>query len=402
MSTTTPDPTPSTQRASAPWLLVARRELLSKLTDKTFLVSTLVMVAMIGGYFGFLVWQSERTQEHTVAVLAVDRPMAQAVERAAGRQDDTEVTVRTVEDTAAAHDLLRAGEADAFLAREDGAGRWELTFESSASAELSALVSDTVAEQVLTEAAAARGTTVAELTRGSEVRTEFLRGDAEKAGVATAVGFVFAFLFYLASMMFGMQLASSVVEEKQNRIVEIIAAAIPLRQLLAGKVLGNTALALSQVLLYTAVALVGLAFTPYAKYLPTVSGPVGWFLAFFLAGFVALACLWAVCGSLVDRVEDLQATSTPLIMTLVVTFVAGLTAEGRVQEVLSFVPPFSPVVMPARVAQGGLDWWEPVLSIVLLLGFAAVTVLAGERIYRRALLQTGGRISWRAAWSRAE
>jgi len=234
------------------------------------------------------------------------------------------------------------------------------------------------------------------------VTTDFLRGDAEKAGVAEVVGFVFVFLFYFAALVFGMQLASSVIEEKQSRIVEIIAAAIPLRHLLAGKVLGNTALALIQLLVYLAVGLVGLSFTSYASYVPALSGPAAWFVAFFLAGFVALACLWAVAGSLASRTEDLQTTSTPLTMLMLVMFFGGLSLDGRAQVIASYVPPVSAVVMPKRILAGGVEWWEPLLALGLLGLFAAITVWIGERLYRRALLQTGGRVSLKQAWSAAE
>ena len=206
---------------------------------------------------------------------------------------------------------------------------------------------------MLADNAAGVGTTVEALEAGSTVSTAFLRGDAEKAGVAEAVGFVFVFLFYFAALIFGMQLASSVIEEKQSRIVEIIAAAIPLRHLLAGKVLGNTALAVIQLLVYLAVGLVGLSFTSYKSYVPALSGPTAWFIGFFLAGFVALACLWAVAGSLASRTEDLQATSTPLTMLMLVMFFGGLSLDGRGQVIASFIPPVSAVVMPKRILAGG-------------------------------------------------
>ncbi len=210
------------------------------------------------------------------------------------------------------------------------------------------------------------------------------------------------FLFYFAALIFGMQLASSVIEEKQSRIVEIIAAAIPLRHLLAGKILGNTVLALLQVLVYVGVGLAGMAFTPYKNFVPTISGPVAWFVAFFVAGFIALSCLWAIAGALASRSEDLQATSTPLTMVIMVVFFAGLFLDGRSQVIGSFVPPLSAVVMPKRILAGGVAWWEPLLALGLLAAFAAVTVWIGERLYRRALLQTGGRVSLRQAWSAAE
>ena len=385
----------------AAWLLVTRREVVSRITDKSFLIGTALMVAMLVGFIGFTAWQEERTDSVTLAATPESVAMATAVADSAPQVDDkVEVTLVEVDDEAAAVSALTDKEVDAWLHPVDGG--WELTSESSEQGVLTGVVEAVVRQQVLAENAAGAGTTVEELEAGSTVSTAFLRGDAEKAAVADAVGFVFVFLFYLAALIFGMQLASSVIEEKQSRIVEIIAAAIPLRHLLAGKVLGNTALAMIQVLIYVAVGLVGLSFTSYKSYVPALSGPAAWFIGFFLAGFIALACLWAVAGSLASRTEDLQTTSTPLTLLILAIFFGGLSLDGRGQVIASFIPPVSAVVMPKRILSGGVAWWEPLLALGLLAVFAAITVWVGERLYRRALLQTGGRVSLRQAWSAAE
>jgi len=393
---------PTNDRRDEPaWLLVTRREVVSRITDKSFLLGTAFMVVLIAGFIGFSAWQEERTDSVTLAATPDSASMATAVADAAPEVDENvEVTVVEVDDRDAAEAALRDDEVDAWLhPTEDG---WQLTSESSEQGSLTDVVRTVVQQQVLADNAADVGTTVEDLQAGSTVTTAFLRGDAERAGVAEAVGFVFVFLFYFAALVFGMQLASSVIEEKQSRIVEIIAAAIPLRHLLAGKVLGNTALAVIQLLVYLVVGLVGLSFTSYKSYVPALSGPTAWFIAFFLAGFIALACLWAVAGSLASRTEDLQATSTPLTMLMLVMFFGGLSLDGRGQVIASFVPPVSAVVMPKRILAGGVEWWEPLVALGLLAAFAAVTVWVGERLYRRALLQTGGRVSLRQAWSAAE
>ena len=383
------------------WLLVTRREVVSRVTDKSFLLGTAFMVVLIAGFIGFSAWQEERTDTVTLAATPDAAAMATAVaDGAPGVDENVEVTVVEVDDRAAAESALREDEVDAWLHPTDDG--WELTSESSEQGSLTDVVEVVVQQQVLADNAAEVGTTVESLQAGSTVTTAFLRGDAEKAGVAEAVGFVFVFLFYFAALVFGMQLASSVIEEKQSRIVEIIAAAIPVRHLLAGKVLGNTALAVIQLMVYLVVGLVGLSFTSYKSYVPALSGPTAWFIGFFLAGFIALACLWAVAGSLASRTEDLQATSTPLTMLMLVMFFGGLSLDGRGQVIASFVPPVSAVVMPKRILAGGVEWWEPLLALGLLAAFAAVTVWVGERLYRRALLQTGGRVSLRQAWSAAE
>jgi ABC-2 type transport system permease protein len=393
--------TTSADRQDTPaWLLVTRREVLAKLTDRTFLIGTVVTVLLIAGFMGFQAWQSAKTSSFTVVATPDDVAMAHAVADGAPDVDeDVEVTVEEVADEDAARAAVRA-DADAWLhPGEDG---WIVTSESSEDGDLTAVVEAVVRQQVLGAKAQEAGTSLEALQEGTSVTTAFLRGDAERAAVADAVGFAFVFLFYLAALLFGMQLASSVIEEKQSRIVEIIAAAIPLRHLLAGKVLGNTVLALLQVLVYVGVGLAGMAFTPYKEFVPAISGPVAWFVGFFVAGFVALSCLWAIAGALASRSEDLQATSTPLTMVIMVVFFAGIFLDGRAQVIGSFVPPLSAVVMPKRILAGGVEWWEPLLALALLAVFAAVTVAIGERLYRRALLQTGGRVSLRQAWTAPE
>ncbi|NYE37413.1 ABC-2 type transport system permease protein [Nocardioides cavernae] len=383
------------------WLLVTRREIVSRITDKSFVLGTAFMVVLIAGFIGFSIWQDEKTTDVTLGATPDSVAMATAIKDGAPDVDDkVEVTVTELADRDAAEAALRDDEVDAWLHPTDDG--WQLTTESSEQDALTTVTRAVVQQTVLADNAAQVGTTVEALQAGSTVTTEFLRGDAERANVAEAVGFVFVFLFYFAALVFGMQLASSVIEEKQSRIVEIIAAAIPLRHLLAGKVLGNTALAVIQLLVYLAVGLVGLSFTSYSSYVPALSGPAAWFVAFFLAGFVALACLWAVAGSLASRTEDLQSTSTPLTMLMLVMFFGGLSLDGRAQVIASYVPPVSAVVMPKRILAGGVEWWEPLLALGLLAVFAGLTVMVGERLYRRALLQTGGRVSLKQAWATAE
>lgn len=388
-------------RQTPAWLLVTRREILAKVTDKAFLLGTLSTVAMIAAAMAFTAWQANSGDEWSLAATPDSRDAAAAVETLSPTlAEDAELDVVEVADRDEAVEALRDGDVDAWL-HADGDG-WTLTYESGDDADLTRLVSTAVAQWTLEERAVAAGTTVAELQAGAEVTEAFLRGDAERAQLASAVGFAFAFLFYLATIIFGMQLANSVVEEKQSRIVEIIAAAVPLRQLLAGKVLGNTVLAVVQIVVYVAVGLVGLRFTPYASFVTSLTGPAVWFVVFFLLGFLALACMWAVAGSLASRTEDLQSTATPVTTLLVALFIGALSLEGRAAEIASFVPPMSAILMPQRILAGSVEWWEPVLAIGLLTVFAGLLVLAGERIYRRSLLQTGGRMSMRQAWTASE
>lgn len=384
------------------WVLVARREVVAKLTDRTFLVSTAVTVALIVGVIALQGFLQGRTSTYTVA--SADSSAAAMVNRIAhgakAVDDKVAVEAQAEPDEAAARGAVADDDVDAWLQRTDEG--WTLVTRGQADSDLVAVVSTVVRDTVLAQNAQQAGTTVRALEAGTHVGTRQLDGDAERAQLVQALGFVFAILFYIAALMFGMTLASSVVEEKQSRIVEMIAAAIPLRQLLAGKVIGNTVLAFGQMAVFVGVGLVGMSFTDYGRYIASISGSVGWFLAFFVLGFVALSCLWAVAGALAARTEDLQSTSAPVTMLMVLMYFGALLLDGTARTVASFVPPVSSILMPMRLLAGEAAWWEPLVALVLLVGFAAALVLVSERIYRRALLQTGGKVSIRQAWRTQE
>lgn len=385
---------------SGMWLLVARREVMVKSTDRTFIVGTIVSLAMIAALVGLQIFLANRTQDYQLAVTPSAVALAESARTAAPDVDeDVVVEVERVPDDAAARTAVVEGTADAWLHRGDGG--WVLTTKSDFEDDLQEVVAQVVRSQALQANAAELGTTLEALERGATLETTLLEGDAERAELVAFLSFVFVFLFYMATVTFGYALASSVVEEKQSRIVEIIATAIPLRHLLAGKVIGNTVLAFVQIALYVAVGLVGMSFTDYSSLTTAVSGAAVWFLVFFLAGFIALACLWAVAGSLASRTEDLQSTTTPLMMLLVAMLFGGLLMEDSWRTVGSFVPPMSAVLMPVRVLDQDVAAWEPFVALTLLLATAALTVKLGERIYRRSLLQSGGQMGLRQAW-RAE
>jgi ABC-2 type transport system permease protein len=386
---------------SRAWALVARREIATRLTDRTFLVGTLLTLTMIIGFVVVQAVLSDRVKDYEVVATAAGASMADAVAGQASELDDkVRVTAVDVADDAGAQAALRDEEADAWLTPRDGG--WVIVARDEVPRDLEAVTATVVRETTLSTNAAAAGTSVEAITAGSELTSDVLEGDADQRDFAQGVAFALAFLFYVSSLVFGFTLAGSIVEEKQSRIVEIIATKIPVRQLLAGKVLGNTALAVAQMGLYAAIGLVGLSFTSFGALLPTVTGALGWFLAFFLVGFLLIACLWAVAGALASRTEDVQSTSTPLTLLLVGIFFGSAFLEGTPQTILSYVPPASAVLMPQRLLEGEAQWWEPVVAIAILLVAAGAVVLVAERLYRRSLLQTQGRISVRQAWSAPE
>ncbi|MCB9012144.1 MAG: ABC transporter permease [Actinobacteria bacterium] len=385
----------------SPWAIVTRREVLVRLTDKAFIIGTLIFMALLLGVTGWAAYQDSGVDHYEVASTPADRAMVASLEANAPEVDGSvRVSAVAVADASAARAALADGRVDAWLHRRgDG---WELLTQSETKTSLFDATQQVVRGAVVAANARAAGTTAEAIQRGATVTSRLVEGNVDRENLGRAAGMIFAFVFYLSSLMFGVQLAGSVVEEKQNRIVEIIASAIPVRHLLAGKIIGNTLVAMLQVVVYIAVGLVGLSFTSYGTYVPELTGPVVWFFAFFLAGFVALASLWAVAGALASRMEDLQATTTPLTLMVMVMFFGSLLFQGTARVIASFAPPFSAVLMPIRIVEQDASAWEALIALTLLLAFTLVTILVGERLYRRSLLQSGGRVGLRAAWSAPE
>jgi ABC-2 type transport system permease protein len=196
--------------------------------------------------------------------------------------------------------------------------------------------------------------------------------------------------------------AMGVVEEKASRVVELILAAVRPWQLLAGKLIGIGAIAVGQMVLYGAVGL-GVASAVGGVHLPdgavgAVALSIGWFVLAY--GF--FAALSAALGSLVSRQEEVSGVLAPVTALLMVSYLLGFTAvgspDGSLARVVSFVPPISTIVMPARMIRGDVPAEDVAISIAIMLVVTAVMLVLGAKIYRAAVLHTGSKLSLRSAW----
>ncbi|MCC3278308.1 ABC transporter permease [Arthrobacter sp. zg-Y40] len=393
-----PEKTAEQGSTTPAWAVVTLREVMVKMRDRTYLISTLVTMVLIVGSVLFSGYMSSRASDFTVAVTDSAGSEIITGADAVGQENDgnTSFEVRTADSEDAALQLVRDEEADAALLRGEE-GTWTLTGREDIDAELRGPVADALTSYVISTNAAAAGTTAEELTAGSKLDEALLEGDAENSSVASAVGFVFSFLFYMATIIFGMAIATSVLEEKQNRVVEILATAIPIRQLLYGKVAGNTVLAIIQLALYAGAALLAMNLTGTAETLGFIIPVSGWFLVFFLVGFLILAAGWAMLGSMASRSEDLNSSSTPVMAVIMAALFAGIFAKGQLLVLASFVPVISSVAMPIRMLSTEVPLWQSLASLVLALAAAYGLLSFSARIYRRAVMQSGGSLTLRKA-----
>ena len=400
--------------------VVTQRELLVKLRDKTFIGSTiflLVMVALSIAVPALLDGGTPTIKVGTVgpAAAAVAADAARLGEQATTRQgaplqakglDGAELDLRVFPDVAAAEAAVRAGTVDAAVVPVTGGAGLEIIGDGKVPGELPPLVTAAAGTRALTDTLVGAGLAPAEAGRALAAATasapaeRLLAPPAQDRNLALGLSIAFAFVFFLASFLFGLSIAQSVVEEKQSRVVEILVAAVPVRALLAGKVLANTVLALGQTLLLAGVGIAGAGLAGTGDVVGLILGTGGWFLLFFVLGFTMLATLWAAAGAVASRLEDLNSTTVPLQMLVYLPFFATVWVHepGPLMRVFSYVPFTAPLSMPQRLVLGDAAWWEALISAVIVLGTAAALVGVAARLYERNVLRTSGRTPWREAW----
>ncbi|MFW6772908.1 ABC transporter permease [Nocardioides sp. CPCC 205120] len=374
------------------WRIVAGREIGLKVRDKGFALSLLLTIVSIALSLGAAAFLGGGDQ--TVTVATSDATSEQLVERAGELADDgLAIDVQRVRDDAAVEAAVEDDEAELGLV----AGGNELVGRGSTESRSATLVQQAHAEALLADNAAAAGIDLADLEGGDPLATRELQDGQVGDGTVRVAAIALAGAFYLCALMFGALVAQSVLEEKQNRIVEIVASLIPLRSLLLGKIVGSAVVASIQVAAMAGAAVTVLAVTGAPVGLPELGLTGIWFALFFAVGYLSVAALWAMAGALATRQEDLQHTATPVSILLIIVVPVGLFLSGTGLAVASYVPIANVVAMPARVLAGEALWWEPFLSLAVLAAFSFACVRFAAHIYRRSLMQTRSRLTVRDA-----
>ncbi len=360
----------SAQRPAVPsmWgstLLVAEREITTQVRTKAFLVSTAITLVLV---------------------------LAGIVAPSLFGSGDDATKVAVVASTSA---VVESAEGlDAVLADDADQAR--------------RLVADEEVEAAVLPGGGAVGLTVVGLTSApTEVvgalsvspTVELLEGDGTSEGLRMLVSLAFGLVFMMSAMGSGSMIAQNTVQEKQTRIVEILLSAVPARALLAGKILGNSVVAFGQTASIAVVAVVGLVVTSQDDLLGVLGSAIVWFVVFFLVGFVLVAAIFAASASLVSRQEDVGSVLSPVMMLVMIPYFLVLVFNDNAfaMAVMSYVPFSATVGMPVRLFLGEAQWWEPLLSMGILITSTLVVTAIAARIYSGSLLRMGGRTTVREA-----
>ena len=259
------------------------------------------------------------------------------------------------------------------------------------------------------------------------------------AELAILIGMITAVIIYMFIVIYGAQVMSGVVQEKTNRIVEVMISSVKPFELMMGKIIGIALVGLTQVLLWVLLTVaIGAGVSTFvggdidpasiqkmqemqqmgqmnvpagvngeiADFMSSVAGLnftqlIILFVVYFLGGYLLYASLFAAIGSAVDNETDTNQFSFPVMIPIIFAIYAGIFAaenpEGPLAFWCSMIPFTSPIVMMVRLPFD-VPAWEIALSIaILVLSFIGTTWVAGK-IYRTGILMYGKKITWGEMW----
>jgi ABC-2 type transport system permease protein len=359
--------------------LIARREIVVRSRDRATTLSTAVTIVLLAAII-LLPALFEGSNKLTVAT-AGGADVVRAAERFE-KPLELDVVLLQVADDEAARLAVEDGRADAAVL---GAG---LVVSGSA---------PSGAEPVLQDASRSVRATAPD---PPPLPVETVDADAEERQGFAAIVLI---ILYAQLVGYGYWVAAGVVEEKASRIVEILLATIRPRELLFGKVIGIGVVGLSQLFVIVVAGLAMGALSGEVDIGAEQIGTLPTVLAWFVLGYALYAGAFALAGSLVSRQEDVQSTTTPLILALVTSFFLSFQAvedpSSTVAEVLSFIPISAPLVMPVRMIAGDVGALEVLLSVAIVVATTYAVIAFAARVYGTAVLQTRGRVKLRALTS---
>lgn len=409
--------------------LVLKREYLTRVKSKGFIAATLLVpigiIAIYGIGFLVIIWESDVSYE----VGIVDRTgsvVTQLVERSP--ESYTDVTDLEVDSL---RSMIQSGDLTGYIeiteANIEDNQSLELIYSGSGGLTLLSTVRsdmrDVIREEKLRRADVSDNIQQIFETRiGVESRRLTETGEEEEDDTAfmSGLGFAMGLIIFVAIFSYGGYIMRGVIEEKSNRIIEVITSSVKPIELLTGKMLGVATLALTQIGIW-AITIIGLgllaapllgaflneqnteqmvgeaaaqANIPILSGIPSIdTSIIIYFIIFFFLGYFLYSSLFAAVGSAADSETDTQQLMLPIMAPIFIAyfimFQAVRNPEGIIAVIGSLVPFFSPIVMITRIAISDVPFWEIALAIFLMIITFVGTMWLSAKIYKVGILSYG-------------
>lgn len=424
--------------------LIIKREFIAKVRNKSFVVMTFLsplLFVAIAGFIGYLSSMKAETKKIAIhdetGLFANDFVKQNKKEAAFKYLNLSEI------DTKALKDSITNENFDGLIIipktnnLKDLESKIEFISNNSPSISFIEKTQNVIAEKITKiNLETAKLDTLAIQKAQSSVNLHLIKASGEESlkglnEIKIGIGGAFGYLIMMFIIIYGNMVMRSVIEEKTNRIIEIIISSVKPFQLMMGKIMGTSLAGVLQFLIW---ALIGITFMfigsavfgvdakPTANMPPEVMAaaqekmstiqlymhelwnlPIGTlvasFIIYFIGGYFLYSSFYAAIGAAVDNETDSQQFLLPIIMPLILGVYIGFFTvindpHGTVATVFSFVPLTSPIVMLMRIPFG-VPWWQLVLSMLILFGTFFGVVWFAAKIYRVGILMYGKKPSWK-------
>lgn len=431
-------------------LLIIRREYLSRVKKKSFIIMTFLTPLLIAGIYGLIGYFTYKGISDTHDKIAVVSTNTTLTEKLASNKNTEYIYISKSLDEAKS--AIKKSDYDYILYLPEFTLKEpkgvELFGVKQAGLSLNNRISDDIEELIRNQKLKESGIAQSDLDQlktsvdieTKKIATETGKEESSSAGASTVIAFIAGILMFMFIMLYGIQVMRGVIEEKTSRIIEVMISSVKPFQLMMGKIIGIALVGLTQfilwiVLTFTISTVAVTVFTskggdvkkiaasaqansqlstgtqvatpaqgPMADVQKSLAGLdfgkiVTVFIFFFLGGYLFYSALYAAIGSAVDSETETQQFMMPVMMPLLLGYALSLSVVtndpyGNVAFWLSMIPFTSPIAMVVRLPYG-VPGWELALSmIILVIGFVG-TVWVASRIYRVGILMYGKKTTFK-------
>jgi ABC-2 type transport system permease protein len=243
---------------------------------------------------------------------------------------------------------------------------------------------------------------VTEMLKRVNVETvQVLKGEEKAGGFEQTfmTNIIFIMILYMTILLWGIAVERSIIEEKNNRVVEVLLSSLKPFDLMAGKILGVGAVGLTQYAIWgifaVGVSSYALSSGQFAQFVSFEPVAIAFFVLFFVLGFLFYSTMFAGIGAICNTDQEAQQLQTPINMCLAVTFLVPLAVmqnpDGTFATVFSLIPFFAPILMFMRINVLMPPAWQIALSVAILLASIYVAGILSAKIFRVGILMYGKR-----------
>lgn len=419
------------------WLII-KREYLNKVRNKTFVIMTFVSPVIFVGVILLIGWLTSINSDTTRTIAILDQTNDQYEQLFQNTDRNQYVLLEGVSIDAAIMASKTANYYGLLVIQANDGQLTDLSFYSNdtPSNVFLSSIEDKInqkASSLSLEDAGIDMNVIKEKTIKKEIQVQNFIGkktSKDAAWVKIAAGGAAGYLLMMFIIIYGNMVMRSVIEEKTNRIIEIIVSSVKPIYLMIGKITGTSLAGITQFLIWVVLGLILMIFATIFLGVDAFSTPVNTqaleqaqdlsrmeliandisqlpilklitlFFIYFIGGYFLYASIYTAIGAAVDNETDTQQFMLPVILPLMLAIYVGFFSvmdnpHGTVAVIFSYIPLTSPIVMLMRIPFGEIAWWEIALSVVLLYASIIGVAIIAAKIYRIGILMYGKKTNWK-------